>query len=144
MPNQAPPFGLDPVTPAFERATRLAKALFGAVDASIVLVEDGRVWRSRDPSGEWRKPPVLAERVMQSGEPLWIENTREDPQFLQHFPDGGPIAFWAGAPVRLSDGKTPGVLMVCDLAPRPFDPELAERLVDLANAVADECEHART
>jgi len=144
MPNARPPFGLGPVEPAFERATRLAKTLFRAMDAGIVLIEGGRIWRSRDPNDTWCKPPVLADRVMLTREPLWIENTQEDQRFIELFPDGGPIQFWAGAPVKLSDGSVPGVLMVYDREPRAYDQALADRLADLADAVADECNHART
>jgi PAS domain S-box-containing protein len=143
MPNEAPPFGLKPVTPAFERARRLAKALFGAMEASIVLIEGDRVWRSRDPQGKWNKPPVFALHVMQTRQALWIEDARRDPRLAPYFPEGAPIGLVAGAPVVLSDGSVPGVLMVCDRLPRPFDQGLADGLADLAASVADECEHAR-
>ena len=58
---ETPPFGIGPaVLPAIDRATWLAKTLFGAFDANVVLVQGDSVWRSRD--GE-DLPPVDREAV---------------------------------------------------------------------------------
>jgi signal transduction histidine kinase/ActR/RegA family two-component response regulator len=145
MPNRAPPFGLNPVIAAFDRATRLATALFGCSGASIVLIEGDRVWRSQDPEGRWSLKPAGAAEVMRTGKPIWIEDLRLDARFHRVLPDGlPPFAFYAAAPIRLADGGAPGVIMVCDPEPRAFDPDLAARLEDIAANVADECDHART
>jgi PAS domain S-box-containing protein len=53
------------------------------------------------------------------------------------------MRFWAGAPVRLADGKTIGVLTIRGSTPRAYDKMLAGRLQDLADSVADECDRAR-
>ena len=45
-----PPFGLASLQPSFDRTTRVAKALFNAFDASVVLIEGDAIWRSRDRS----------------------------------------------------------------------------------------------
>jgi PAS domain S-box-containing protein len=131
--------------PAFDRATRLAKALFGALDASIVLIDDGRVWRSRDPTGRWPQRAGAADFVVRTGELLWLENAALDPRFGEGvFKNGkAPIGLYAAAPVRLSDGTLPGVLFVVDLKPMAFDDALAKGLMDLADTVADECDRAR-
>jgi PAS domain S-box-containing protein len=140
-----PPFGLALALPAFDRATRLARTLFHAVDAYIVLVEDGRVWRSRDSAGQLPPRAPAVDLVMRTGELLWLEDAPLDPRF-----EPGAFAvgdfqtrFYAAAPVRLSDGSTPGVLTVFDREPRRFDRTLANRLMDLADGVADECDRAR-
>ena len=144
MSNTAPPFGLKPVVPAFERATRIATALFDCPGASIVLIEGDRVWRSQDPNGRWRFRPAGAAEAVRTGKPIWIEDLRSDPLFQQAFPQGFPtVAFYAAAPIRLADGSAPGVIMVSDATPRAFDPHLAARLEDIAANVADECDHAR-
>ncbi|MEO6339510.1 MAG: ATP-binding protein [Caulobacteraceae bacterium] len=139
-----PPFGMSPVQPAFDRATWLAKVLFDAFDSSIVLIDKGRVWRSRD-SGDLPADDVAAVEIINSGESLWIEDTTLSPM-LSHRPtvtgEMG-IRFYAGAPVRLLDGTIPGVLCVIGQEPRPFDAKLAKALSKLADAVADECERAR-
>jgi PAS domain S-box-containing protein len=145
MSNQAPPFGLKPVVPAFERATRLATVLFGGMGASIVLIDGDRVWRSQDPQGRSPLKPVGAAEVIRTGKSIWIEDLRNDPRFHRALPDRlAAIAFYAAAPIRLADGGVPGVIMVCDARPRSFDPDLAARLEDIAANVADECDHART
>jgi PAS domain S-box-containing protein len=48
------------------------------------------------------------------------------------------VRFFAGAPIRLEDGSTPGALWVAGLEPRAHDRVLAARLQDLADFVADE------
>src|SRR3546814_15826800 len=74
------PFGLDPVQPAFDRATRLAKLLFGALDSSIVLIDGARVWRSRglvaDRGVYTPARNSAARRVMASERPLWSEDAQ--------------------------------------------------------------------
>ena len=49
------PFGLEISQAVCDRATRLAKALFGALDAQVILMRDGEVWRSREVELEVRK-----------------------------------------------------------------------------------------
>jgi PAS domain S-box-containing protein len=142
---QQPPFGMSFVQPAFDRATRVAKALFGALDASVVLVEGDRVWGSRDHDGAFPAEHPAAMAVIASGKPLWVENMAEDARFSDYsmVTGGLRLRFYAGAPVQLSDGSTPGVLCVIGNEPRPFDANLLNRLRDLAEGVADECERAK-
>jgi PAS domain S-box-containing protein len=143
MLAKEPPFGLKSVMPAFERAARLAKALFRADDASIVLIDGDHVWRSVDVEGRWTTPAVGAQKVVQSGGPVWIEDMSRDPQAARVIPKGVKVGLYAAAPFRLSEDGAPGVLMVYDAQPRPFDQELADRLEDIAATVAQECDHAR-
>jgi signal transduction histidine kinase/ActR/RegA family two-component response regulator len=141
-----PPFGLSAVIPSFDRATRLAKALFQALESSIVLVEESRKWRSRDPEERWPSQNTVAvDHVMKTGELLWLEDATCDPRFDPNDFIAGDhtTRFCAAAPVRLSDGSTPGVLIVIDAKTRPFDKSLANRLTDLADSVADECDRAQ-
>ena len=146
LPNATlPPFGLAPAQPAFDRATHIARVLFNAYDSSIVLVEDGKVWRSREAHNDVPTQDPLALQVMTSGEPLWIEDARADPAHAQRPLVKGPLAirFYAAAPVRLADGTTPGVICVIDQAPRAYDPKLVKCLQNLAANIADECDRGR-
>jgi PAS domain S-box-containing protein len=138
-----PPFGLKSVMPAFERATRLAKTLFGAMDAGIVLIDGDRVWRSLDLENQWNVPPVGAVKVVHSGRPVWIEDMKRDPQASRVIPKDLQIGLYAAAPFRLSEDGAPGVLMVYDSKARPFEQDLADRLADIAASIAQECDHAR-
>jgi len=137
---RSPPFGMSPALPAFQRATRIAEALFGGAEASVVLVEGHRVWRSGGRLVGTGTPAPGVRRVIEHGKPLWASDREPDPEI-----DHGHwhARFWAGAPVRLADGSTIGVLTVMSLAPRPHDKLLAGRLQDLADSVADECDRAR-
>jgi PAS domain S-box-containing protein len=137
------PAGLQPgdrTGAVFDRATRLASALFGQAQAQVVLVGDGVVWRSRDAIAPSGHDVPASGIVIAGGELLWVEDGRVDPRFADNAIVAGPpfVRFYAGAPIRLQDGSIPGVLCVVGLEPRPFDAELAARLQDLADFLADE------
>ncbi|HWE98734.1 MAG TPA: PAS domain-containing protein [Caulobacteraceae bacterium] len=135
-----PPFGMSPALPAFHRATRIAESLFGGAEASVVLVDAERVWRSGGSLVGTGTPAPGARSVIDRGRAIWVADREPDPD-IDH---GRPHArFWAGSPVRLADGATIGVLTVMGLEPRAYDKVLAARLQDLADGVADECARAR-
>ena len=140
MPDQVgnPPFGMSPALPAFHRATRIAEALFAGAEASVVLVDGERVWRSGGALVGTATPAIGARYVIDQGKAAWVSDRALKPD------GGGKLArFWAGAPVRLADGATIGALTVRSQAPRAYDDALAARLQDLADGIADECERAR-
>ncbi len=131
----SPPYGMSPALPAFHRATRIAEALFGGAEASVVLVDGARIWRCGGSLVGTGTPATGVRYVIERGKATWFSSDEPDP--------GAQHRFWAGAPVRLADGVTIGVLTVMSTAPRPYDKALAGRLQDLADSVADECERAR-
>ncbi len=145
-PEPAPkrPFELDLSQDVCDRTTRLARTLFGAVEAQVVLVKDGRAWRSRDPGGDH----AVASNVqwsLDTGEFLWIEDGRNDARASALTSVAGPpyLRFYAAAPIRLADGSIPGVVCVMGQKVRPFNSSLAGRLTDLAASVADEWDRAQ-
>ncbi len=139
-----PPYGMSPALPAFHRATRIAEALFDGAEASVALVDGARVWRSGGSLVGTSAPATGVLYVMEQGRQAWLADLEADPRLLAQVDRKRPYArFWAGAPVRLADGATIGVLTVMGPAPRPYDKALAARLQDLADGVADECERAR-
>ncbi|CAN5266855.1 hypothetical protein BH11PSE2_BH11PSE2_05560 [soil metagenome] len=129
--------------PAFARATRLAKTLFSAFDACIVLMGPDGPWRSRYVTGQPDHDDE-ALQVIATGKPTWVEDTLADPAFGDNVLVTGPMAIrcYVAAPVRLANGTTPGVICVVLREPRRYDRTLAARLCDLAATVADECERA--
>ena len=139
--STVPPYGLAAATPAFQRATRLAEALFAGAEASVVLIDGDRVWRSGGSLVGTPAPAKGVRYVIERGKAVWVadhdppDEPEVDPPFKR---------FWAGAPVRFADGATIGVLTVRSPAPRAYDKLLAARLQDLADSVADECERARS
>ncbi len=130
--------GLEESRAIFDRATRLARALFGDVESTITLKLENGFWRSR--RNETVADAASVREVMARGEVVWSEDCSKDPRFCDDAAVAGPpyIRFYAGAPIRLADGSTPGALSVLGLAPRPYDRSLARRLQDLADFVADE------
>ncbi len=135
-----PPLGLERSGPVFDRATRLARSLFGEVEAQITLLTDSGQWRSRPARSDVRGDARGVREVMRLGEALWVADARRDPRFADDPVVAGPphVRFFAGAPIRLADGSTPGALWVAGPTPRPLEPVLARRLQDLADFVADE------
>ncbi|MBX3485723.1 MAG: response regulator [Phenylobacterium sp.] len=132
------PPGLEESQAVFDRATRLARALFGSVEAQITLKIGDGYWRSR--TGETVRAARGVEEVMGRGEMVWIEDTTQDARVRDEAVVTGPpyLRFFAGAPIRLEDGSTPGALSVVGLEPRAYDRALGRRLEDLADVVADE------
>jgi PAS domain S-box-containing protein len=139
------PAGLEESGPVFDRATRLARTLFGDVDSQITLVSEAGIWRSRSGHRSIPGDASAVEEVMRRGELLWIEDACADPHFRDHPNVTGPLStrFFAGAPIRLEDGSTPGAIWVAGAEPRAYDAPLARRLQDLADFAADEWTRAR-
>lgn len=83
-PHRGLPFGLAGTQPVFDRATDMAVAMFEGYAAALAIVHQGRMWRTRDPEGRLPKTSVLAERVIGSGAPLWVEDLTEHPVSAGH------------------------------------------------------------
>src|SRR5512140_348765 len=75
------PSGLEQSGPVFDRARRLARSLFGDVEASVVLVGDGAAWRSHDPIGLGPEDSPIACAAVAEGRLQWISDVRQDPRF---------------------------------------------------------------
>ena len=132
--------GLEQSGAVFDRATRLAKALFGAVGTQITLIDSDGIWTSGGQKRREGEDAVAVRLAMATGELLWVEDGRSDPRFREApaVTRSPYLRFFAAAPIRLEDGSTPGAIWVAASEPRAFDVELAERLQDLADFVADE------
>jgi PAS domain S-box-containing protein len=134
------PSGLEQSGPVFDRARRLAKTLFGDVEAAVVLVDEGGAWRSHDPDGRAPKDAPVARIAVEEGRLLWIGDASEDPRFRDR-PNvtGAPhVRLYVAAPIRLEDGSIPGVFAVAGPDARAFDEGMAAGMQDLADFVADE------
>jgi PAS domain S-box-containing protein len=135
------PPGLEHSRPVFDRATRLAKSLFGKViEAQITLKTEDGYWRSRGGIVTEISRAAGVRAVMHTGEVVWIEDAKADPRYAaeREVQLTNGVRFYAGAPIRLADGSTPGALWVAGAEPRPYDACLARRLQDLADFAADE------
>ena len=141
--DPAKPFDFDLSLEVCDRTTRLAKALFGAVDAQVILVKDGWVWRSRELQ-RYPLGPGVGD-VVKTGEPMWIADGLLDARFADADLVVKPpyLRFFAAHPIRLVDGTIPGVIAISGVEPRPYQAALAGRLADLAAFIADEWDRAQ-
>jgi PAS domain S-box-containing protein len=142
--GRADPSGLlhlDALRPVALRAGRLAEALFGAMEADVVIVQTGAVWRGK-PKSPLQNDVDAAEIAMLGEEFFWLEDTHLDAQWRDHPQVQGPngVRLCASAPIVPKTGGRLGALRVFDNKPRAFDLDLANRLKDLAAAVAEECD----
>jgi PAS domain S-box-containing protein len=132
---------LDALRQTALRAGRVASALFDAMDADVIVVQRGQVWRGKGPRtfSEDNASAALARETRQS---TWIADTRLDPSWRSAAADrsANEIRFCALAPVRMRDGSHLGVLQVIDDNPRPYDARSAAALEDLADSIADEAD----
>jgi PAS domain S-box-containing protein len=134
------PSGLEQSGPVFDRARRLARTLFGDVEASVVLLSEGDAWRSHDPENAAPKDAPIARLAVDEGKLIWIGDASQDSRFRDRPAVKGPpfVRLYVAAPIRLEDGSIPGVFAVAGPTARPYDEKLADRLQDLADFVADE------
>ncbi len=128
----------------FDRASRLAEGLFKRAGASIILVHEGEVWRSRYANSLPTQDPI-SEAVMASGRLFWVEDGLADPRVCDNPLVTGPpfLRFCAVQPISLADGTCPGVLSVSGLEPFAFNAAKAALLKDIADLVAEEWTRAK-
>ncbi len=131
---------------AFERAARLAARILGTEVGLVSLVDEMRQWfkahygwsvaeTSRDLS--FCAHAILGEEV------FVVPDAMADVRFADNaLVTGDPkIRFYAGAPLKTSDGFSLGTLCAVDSAPRPqVSKEDLDALADLAASVTTELE----
>lgn len=127
----------------FDRLTRLARRLFDAPLAFLSLSDSEHQWvHSRIGVDTHRPPPEVAFGAPgeMSGEVVIVPDTTRDPRFRDHpLVVGLPeIRFYAGCPVRGSDGQLLGTLSVVDHEPRSVGSEDQKILEDLASMLEQE------
>ncbi len=122
----------------FDRVTRTAQRLFGTSIASFTLVDgDRQYFKSVVGGGDNRETPrdiSFCGHVVFQDEMMVVSNALEDERFADNpLVLGAPdIRFYAGRPIRNSEGYTIGTLCVIDQQPRAFSPSDRQSLDDLA------------
>jgi len=131
----------EPLRESFNRIVRVAVDLLGGVGGEVAIRRRHGMWRS---SGRDTQYAPLAPHVEAAADALWLPDWREDPRAgadLARIPDDvKPLRFYAGAPIRLADGRMLGVLSVMGDEIKPRDETKVARLLDLAGLIADEVE----
>ncbi|MFN2489248.1 MAG: ATP-binding protein [Actinomycetota bacterium] len=131
-----------PVDPALERITRLAAAIFKVPIALVSLVDDDRQWFKScvgvDDDQTSRNVSFCAHAIL-SDEVMVVPDALADPRFADNpLVTGGPgIRFYAGAPLKTSDGFNLGTVCVVDTQPRELNGKEIAALSQLAAVAMD-------
>ena len=132
--------------PVFDRITRLAARLLDVPVALFSLVDRERQWfKSRVGMGATSTPRAQAfcAHTISKNAPMVIEDARADARFRDNpLVTGQPnIRFYAGVPVRTSEGHAIGTLCAVDSKPRRLAPEDLQAMQDLADIVSKEVQY---
>ena len=140
------PEGFESTGQVLARARRLTSVIFdGAVETYVSLATPKGEWNSGKVTDALSPAARHARDTLAGGKAIWVANTLED-EHLRHDASvtGEPhVRFFAGAPIRSSDGAIQGAVWVRGAQPRPFDPKLAQSLQDVADFVGDEWARAQ-
>ena len=130
---------------AFDRITALAARLFNVPIAIISLVDTDRIWfkshHGIDVDQIERAPGLCASAILEAS-PTVLSDAASDPRALANPLVAGDfgLRFYAGVPLRTSDGFNLGTLCVIDREPRQVSGEEIATLTDLAHLVMDQME----
>ena len=130
---------------AFERMVRLVSRIFEVPVAMVTFIDRDRQWfkacigtdlRENTRALSFCSYTILTDGVMVVPDALLDERFRDNPIVLRL-----GVRFYAGAPLRTSDGHNIGTLCIYDFKPRPdLTPAQRETITDLAASVIDDLE----
>ncbi|MEH6397231.1 GGDEF domain-containing protein [Pseudoalteromonas sp.] len=122
---------------SLDRVTRLAKYLFDVPISLISLVDEDRQWFKSciglDVKETSRDISFCGHAILDDN-PLVICDALNDPRFADNplVLNAPNIRFYAGYPIKLSNGLCIGTLCIIDIKPREFSSEDTQALKDLA------------
>ncbi len=125
-----------PLEERFERLTRLARRALSVPIAAITIVQGDRQWFKSVAGLEITELPMaksLCGAVLKEGKPVIVKDALEDLDLMSNpLVLGEPkIRFYAGHPIKDSDGKTIGTFCVMGMKPRTTDTNFGPTLADL-------------
>ena len=125
-----------PLEERFERLTRLARRALSVPIAAITIVQGDRQWFKSVAGLEITELPMaksLCGAVLKEGKPVIVKDALEDLDLMSNpLVLGEPkIRFYAGHPIKDSDGKTIGTFCVMGTKPRTTDTNFGPTLADL-------------
>lgn len=131
-----------PPEASFDRLTRLTKSIFGVSMSTMSFIDGHRQWfKSQQNLGacETDRAPAFCNITIQQPAPLIIPDATADERFAANpFVVGAPhVRFYAGFPLRSSDGHAIGTLCAFDPRPRAFSRKDDEALADLGGLAMD-------
>jgi two-component sensor histidine kinase len=129
----------------FDRITALAARRFNVPISIISIVDEDRIWFKSHhgvPVEQiGRDPGLCASAILQSDAYILLD-AKVDARSLANPLVAGEfgLRFYAGVPLRTSDGHNLGTLCIIDKEPRPIDQKQIDDLKDLASVVMDQLE----
>jgi PAS domain S-box-containing protein len=132
----------------FDRLTRLAQDMFETPIALVSLVDSDRQWfKSRQglEAQETSRDIAFCSHAILQEDVFVVPDTLDDARFADNpLVTGNPdIRFYAGAPLKTSDGLAVGTLCVIDNQPRTWTDLQARALRGIADLVELEINQAR-
>ncbi len=130
---------------SFDRITAIAARRFEVPISIISIVDHDRIWFKSHHGLSVRqvdREPGLCASAILSHEPHILLDAKTDPRSLANPLVAGEfgLRFYAGVPLRTSDGYNLGTLCVIDKEVRPIDQSQIDELKDLASVVMDQME----
>jgi GAF domain-containing protein len=132
--------------PVFDALAKAAALVAGAPIALVSLVDADRQWFKAnvglEGTDETPRDVAFCAHAILGDDLFVVPDARADPRFADNplVTGEADIRFYAGAPIRLSDGLPMGTLCVMDHQPRELDGRQAAILQQLARAVAEALE----
>ncbi|MFW6077950.1 MAG: sensor histidine kinase [Hyphomicrobiales bacterium] len=130
---------------SFDRITAIAARRFDVPISIVSIVDHDRIWFKSHhgvPVDQIGRDPGLCASAILSSEPHVLPDAKADPRSLANPLVAGDfgLRFYAGVPLRTSDGYNLGTLCVIDREVRPVTQAEIDELKDLASVVMDQLE----
>lgn len=127
----------------FDRLTRIAKRMFDVPIALVSIVDENRQWFKSCiglPVSETPRDISFCGHAILGKDVFIIPDATKDDRFSDNplVTNEPNIRFYAGCPLRFTDGSRLGTLCIIDQKPRDFDTDDIEALKDLASTAERE------
>ncbi|MGX1786775.1 sensor domain-containing diguanylate cyclase [Bosea sp. NPDC055332] len=134
-----------PSEEAFDRITRLVCRIMKVPMATVTFLDGHRQWfkaREGVANCEDERRIAFCDMTIRENAPLIVTDASTDPRFASNpLVTGAPhLRFYAGIPLRTSEGQNIGTLCALGTTPRAIDPSEIAILSDLASIVMNELE----
>ncbi|MCH7867174.1 MAG: PAS domain S-box protein [Myxococcales bacterium] len=131
-----------------DRITRMTARVFGVPIAMATIIDADYIWIKSSVGFEptcLEREDGLCELVIKTGSVVQLNDARKHPVAKLHplVDNGEGIVFYAGAPIRNSEGHILGTLCIADLKERSFSEYDRKTLQDFADWVVDLIERRR-
>lgn len=125
-----------PLEERFERLTRIGQRALGVKVVAISLVTDEKQWFKSVLGWRISELPIsdsLCQTVLDTGEPLVVCDTLKDARFATAslVKKGPKFRFYAGYPIKDTDGKIIGTYCAFDVKTRKASDDLMSTICDL-------------